>query len=593
VIRVATVVADEYRFMKSKPFTHNRLFKTDPSSTMFVADDGRIICPSTENYKFDHTYRTRFFAYTAHNGVIYRDNTYNLMLAFKHRMLACRIPPSTTELAAYDWDCLLADNQQHALIKYTPVLLQLLSSSYEYTTNDYRTALEEWSDHYADTHPKKRLRVEWSTEAIDTGDIADHVWRTRTTRPIVRIKFKKNEWAKPGKVGRSIGDLGVGMSLQGFITMMYYKNAMSSNDLVLTNGVAHFCSVPSAESLVNVFTNLIEPSTTFYLAYFSDDSCLSIRSPDGNTHIFNVDISSCDASHRSIFSLLLDLAPPALKHDVSVLIDQLSLPIRIESSELDAHGKNFFLTGQFTCPRLFSGSVVTTTLNNLAELLFACALDEVDWANDNATIQNQVVAAFQSVGYMCTMQPCHIPGHLQFLKHSPTFDTSGELHAVLNIGVLLRLSGTCTYDLPGRGDIRERARAFQASLLHGIYLNTHFTLIDRMRRSCSSRLPVDLTLAASHIDGKDVVRETTPTYFDDHELYSRYSLFPHEITELNDFLGHAGYGDSVSCTAIDKILALDYSLGAPPEYTELDDTYYAALTDSYVATLPTSYSSAP
>jgi hypothetical protein len=365
--------------------------------------------------------------------------------------------------------------------------------------------------------------------------------------------------------------------------MLHYKSVLSNNSFEGAHGDAYFCATPSQASLKDVFENLIHPRRTFFLAYFSDDSCLTIRDDDGQIHRYNVDISSCDSSHRSTFALLRDLAPEYMKNDINVLIEQLSLPVKVLSEEKDENGRNYQMSGQFTCPRLFSGSVVTTCLNNIAELLFACALDDVEWSTDRVTIQNQITQAFESVGFMCTTQECKNVSELQFLKHSPVYDNRGVLQPMLNIGVLLRLSGTCTYDLPGRGDIVDRARVFQHSLLQGVYVNARFNLIDNMRKTCATEKTIkNKKIIEDMIIGKDYVKYNEPTFFNDCDVYARYGLRPHEYEELNYFFSIAQYGDVVSCDAIDTIMNLDYSLGVRQNFTVEDHNYVTCMSMSHV-----------
>jgi hypothetical protein len=417
-----------------------------------------------------------------------------------------------------------------------------------YDSEEFTTTHEEADEHYADPHQKKLLRVRFHEEALLIGGYGEENF---THRRKVNLKFKNNEIGKPNKVGRVIADLGVAMSMVGFRSTSFIKDACHKNDLELNLGTASFCKTPDTEGLKKVFNNLIDPQKTFYLSYFSDDACLAYRFR-GVVKMMNVDISSCDASHSSIFRCLRALTPPSMLESMDLLLKQLEYPVTIYSE----YRKNK-IVGSFKGPTLFSGSTVTTMLNNCVYLLFAMYLNDHpldDYSDDAPSLEKQIKSRFEALGYIITIEECDIPQKLQFLKHSPVYDIHGELQPLLNLGVLLRASGTCNGDLPGRQSFYERASSFQHSLLQGMYPRAHWPLIDIMKDTAKKYFEVD---TSAYTTKSQVDHEF---HMLDEQVYLRYSLTPSEIVELNEIYGRSGYGEYTCLTGLEKILSIDYGL---------------------------------
>jgi hypothetical protein len=285
-----------------------------------------------------------------------------------------------------------------------------------------------------------------------------------------------------------------------------------------------------------VFDNLISPPEDVYFVYFSDDSCISFRDA-GRVRTFNVDISKCDASHRHIFSLLYHYLPPELHDDVRQLIQQLELPMKVQL------GKRSVVLKCET-PVLYSGSTLTTILNNLAEICFM-----IELVKTHGPPEERIETAFRNAGYQATAEECNLIEDIQFLKHSPVL-VDGVYVPVLNPGVFLRASGTCRGDLPGRGNLRRRAELFQAGLAHSFYPHTRFTLVDASRRD-------DYTIVDPPYYN---LGEHPPMTLDDAHLYRRYRLTSAEIEELNNYFREATFATEVYTSGIEKIIDKDYGL---------------------------------
>jgi hypothetical protein len=355
-----------------------------------------------------------------------------------------------------------------------------------------------------------------------------------------------------------IGDLGVAASLQGFCITGRLKDAMAANDIIIGDARYRFCKQPATKALREAFHYLMRPPEKHFFVYFSDDSCYSRRSDDGTIRCFNIDISKCDASHTpALFSLLERLVPEHATDDIRILVEQCSAPIVI-TSPTDKKKKVVLRPNG---PRLYSGSTLTTVINNLANLIVGWQL--VAAADCNITT---LVASVAKCGYVVTIDENHRPEDIQFLKNSPVRDIRGIYQPVLNVGVLLRSTGTCKGEIPGKIPLAEKGRAFQSALLRGMYPRTTTPFLTRMREACAGReydeveryarrtLTPDLTYKAI---GDEELTFSTDCFF------ARYNLSTTQISTLMECLGDARYGERHTSTAASAILYKDYGLQCP------------------------------
>jgi len=468
--------------------------------------------------------------------------------------------PEQVRYQVFDNDMKL---RQASFIKKNKDFLLRLKTLYSSYFVYYLGMEEECHLHYDDPHIKKRIRVDAYKELLDSKTLFKPLWVRH-----VLYKLKKDEWAKPNKYGRMIGDLGVAASLQGFRVLDFMKVA-EANEPTVTNDIeSQFVKAPNQSVMRQVFKKLINPPLRGYFCYFSDDSCFSIR-VNKVVYRFNVDIASCDASHTpSLFQALKDITPDVASDDIQRLIDQLKLPIKIRSV---SNPKNtVLLKSKDGKPHLYSGSTLTTRINNLANQLISLSLSNADFnhCHSYSDVGAVIIEAARDVGYTVTCQVASEYSHIQFLKHSPVYDVNGRLQPLLNLGVLLRSSGICHRDLPGRGDLRERARLFQQLLLTGIYSNISFPLIDRMRTSVIGASP-------SLRDQKWIEHKLRPLFeyrvsenvepfiLTHEESIRRYSHLStdYDFLELLHDYGDGSFGTVVANVAANAILTMDYSLG--------------------------------
>jgi hypothetical protein len=327
-------------------------------------------------------------------------------------------------------------------------------------------------------------------------------------------------------------------------------------------GTIYFCATPSHAELKYVFDSLLNPPGRFFFVYFSDDSCLSMRMPDGSVMRGDIDISSCDGSHgRSVFEALTNLVTGNAHTTLKGLVKQCEAPIRVY--DVDTTG-NRYVQLRPHGPRLYSGSTLTTAINNLANVMIAVSIAEA-----TITCPGDIQTAANAAGYIVTIEIAEIFEKLSFLKHSPVRDIHGEWQPVLNLGVLLRMSGVCKFDLPGRGDLTARATAFQRALLQGAYPRSSFTLVDNMKRAVSGKdekldaaaIKAVAKMLQYKVDQSKLLSEVLPTHqFASADIFRRYDLQPWEWMELEETFGQASIGTYYASPAASKILTDDYGL---------------------------------
>jgi hypothetical protein len=520
----------------------------------FITADGRLNFPQDGLPCNDGTYRSVFGPSAPHDGVIYADDDVCFRLGVHKRTLGVR--------GSHAEDKKLRCDQARFILghdHFTQYLLRILSERKE--LKEYTDIYTAAQNHHGDPHPKAALRVQTFIDMHEDGTFSSPLWLRK-----ILVKAKKNEWAKKNKPQRGIGDLGVAASLQGFIVTAILKKAMAHSDIEFGGGHARFVAAPRTTALRQVFRDLLNPDGRFFFAFFSDDSVLSVRNADGSVSLFNIDIKSCDCSHTTyIFNTLIHISPVEIRPAIQTLVDQLRLDFEIVSAQNKSNKVRF----STSVPKLHSGSTITTIINNLACLFIMYSISEELVDDDTHATAELINRAASKCGYLVTIDTCTHPSQLQFLKHSIVYDTRGNLQPLLNLGVLLRSYGLCKGDLPGRGAIEPRARAFNGGLLQGMYPRTSFTLRDNLYQqtlpptdAIEKHIAQMLQYKIQHDDDENFT-------VSDEQLFLRYRhplegrpLRNDEITELNEQYGKANLFTHYASPAIDKIYRQEYGIRA-------------------------------
>lgn len=524
-----------------KLFVFNNMFRCIRGNQYWVNNE---IAFTTPDKDVDGNYRTIFGPAVCDESVIYRNSNHNFRLSM--RRLTCCIEPDIPGLHQ------MMRANQAIFINSHKWYYKVVRKMYQAFLHEFSDAITEAYLHHADPHPKKELRIQAFKELAETGlmESPSSPWTRRT----VLWKMKPNEYAKPErhrKYPRAIVDVGVGGSLLGFRFFEYMKKAQAESPLELHGGVARFIKTPDPFALESAFNELIECPRRLVYIYFSDDSCLSIRI-NGVVRRFNLDIKSSDASQgQKVFDLLKTLTPRRMRDVCQRLIDQCRLPLKIH----DLNDRKIKVVLELICCVLFSGHTGTTCINNIAQLNIFISLCEADIQTPDDIVQ----AAFRA-GYLVTIEEASCPEQLQFLKHSPVRNKSGEWVPMLNLGVFFRASGKCNGDLPGRGPLEVRAKEFQRGLLRGSYPRTVCRLITAMWRGTGlGRFSEEALHTFSH---KVIDNDSYPTQeVDDDSIMRRYGLTSFEYQHMCELFENFTYGYSLNSIGMEKVLMLDYGVG--------------------------------
>lgn len=434
----------------------------------------------------------------------------------------------------------------------------------------YITSLIWAIDHVDDPHPKRDLRMDTLVDLFKGSDpkampLAARLWLRK-----VLYKMKKDEIAKPGKWARMIGDMGVAASLQGFgVTDLLKAYQCRPDNEVRYHEVENFriyvCKSPDFELMLEVFRELIHPSSQGTFVIFSDDSCASIRFGDEVT-FGNLDISGCDSSHGPhIFAQLVATAPLHLQADLQVLVEQCQLPFEVRN--VDCPKQKVVFRDKNGHPSLYSGSTLTTCINNFANILIALQCIK-DFQAGLITRFSQLAVSAAKVGYVVTIQECNEPEELQFLKHSPLLNSEGERIPVLNLGVLLRSAGVCKGDVPGPKSIHPviRGAMFTNALLDGMCTTTTCDIDQAMRQQVQGYLP-DETMRAFARKHLPYFESVAPpkTAIKPHVIpleshAKRYGIDPIQFQILVDYIQCSEHLAKIGCPAVDRVLEMDYGL---------------------------------
>lgn len=430
----------------------------------------------------------------------------------------------------------------------------------------------EIQEHYQDPHEKKAARIHAWDELRASGRahllLDDWLKLYKTQRGTYLTAQFKLEYAKALKKGRMIMNLRTEASLRGFRPCEFMKAAQAGVHIEYRGGIAIFCKSPDREKLREYFQMLERPTYRFVYLYFSDDAVLGYWR-DGRVCWHNIDISSCDASHtQAVFDTLLTLVPRHMLDEFKALVKQCRGNFRVHSE----YYHKWYVEFKPLFARLYSGSTLTTLINNIANQMIMMAVGDLPVIGAEF-LEN----AAASAGYVITgTQELTRFEEVQFLKHSPVFD-GHEYKPFLNPGVLFRLMGRCKMDLPGRGPLPGRARAFAAALLKGAYPYVHSpflhafrsnlyrgdTIFERDRKLIRKHASLQLRYKVGEESQTGLVTGNVKDRweFKDEDIFKRYALSPGEVSEILWVVKTIQYGQFYSSPTFSKILQMDYNMG--------------------------------
>lgn len=398
-------------------------------------------------------------------------------------------------------------------------------------------------------HEKRALRrsayanlCEQSREA----SVADNFMGGPFHPPFVQLNMKPLEWAKPGKNARVVCDLTTEASLRGGWFISVLKEAMAGLEDVCRGARIVFVESPDMDVLSYWFSRMRFGDVSLY---FSDDSAFSLSCTDGMLW-FNADIASCDSSNGpALFESLEGFVPDIHRHTMAAMVEQCSMPCRLGVGSR---------TLRFRPVRYFeySGSLLTTVLNNIASRTIAALIFRFRVHDTVAATRRWLESFVSTLPWSVTCEFCSRFEEIQFLKCSPAYSIDRSIVSVLNLGVILRALGQCSYDLPGRGSQEVRAYEFNSALVRGmVYAGDHSLLRVLRRKFVSSK--VDVRYNSRIVE---FMRSSGNKEVADDSLCARYGLEISHMHDLCSLLCVAEFGDVIDCHASRVIMAKDYGL---------------------------------
>jgi len=486
-----------------------------------VNDDGSLSFEQKLNPYQYKQYRSFFGPYVAHKGTIYCDSDNNINKAFTRL--------GSIAASTRDEEDVLIFNQEQFFTQNKLFLrrLDLIKLEFERIVLDMN-CYDEFYNYIHAPHKLRKQRIQAFERLISDGRLLH-----KTFVDVVIGKLKLIEWAKPAKYPRLINDFTIVGSLLGGFVAKLVKQAMS-NKISEDNFSTHFIASPQKEALHDAFHSLHFLQNELTFVYYSDDASFSDKNGK-----WNMDIKSCDRSnHKPVFDALQFITGNSeFSHYMKRTIKQCTLPIKVKRDGVKVRLKP-------TEPTLYSGSVLTTIINNLANLAIACSI----FSNNDISVKD----ASMKAGYLVTLEECKIPEDVQFLKHSYSL-INGSITPWLNLGVVMRFIGNCKYDLGQRGSIEKRAKDFNYSLIEAIQHGGSNEVVKAYRQIFSGGKLVNIDAHKPYFDfsGCDI---------DTNYIIRRYKCTENHVQEFISLIKQSGFGDQISCYFTRVVMSKDYGL---------------------------------
>jgi hypothetical protein len=445
----------------------------------------------------------------------------------------------------------LIENQYRWVNFRNPVLNQWVAwmrknLRIEVNNVDPAMAIQAWAEA---PHPKRKLRMRAMNEIRQRG----LMWHFTKVREVA-YKCKTGELLEPGKYLRGIGDL----TCPGSVVCGYYMDHVKKvfgERYHGSYGYCQFIPTPDVEKLSSVFQGLIQPDELAYY-FFSDDACVSVRCRDG---IFrcNLDISQCDGSNYDPVFRTLRKAIRVGQHKdyVDGAFAQLRLPCVVRSVD---RRQKVRLKPKGSV--LYSGSVLTTSVNNMANTLIY--LNFAEQCRNRVLLRRDIPellrASAESVGYIVKIDVAEEIEDLQFLKHSCAV-VNGEPIPYVNIGTWLRGYGTYRGVFPCPSSrAMEYARIFNSDVVRSHVHSGNHAIHDAFLTHVVSR-----STGMDSEQFKHKKEQGNSTRIPLESLAKRYRVNVVEFEELCGLVRESRVGHVVWHPVIGKIMTKDYGYSPP------------------------------
>lgn len=386
--------------------------------------------------------------------------------------------------------------------------------------------------------------------------------------------FSKNGELLPAGKKRGVGNLGPFRTAYSAWVLVHLKHAMEA-PFVYGNYVIRFVATPRSEVLDDVFQFLMSPPLgKCHYVYFSDDCCFSMGCRDG-VFMANGDIKQCDGSHYDpLFDIVETLLGTLPRHlgggpneyatEVKYAMNQLAAPAVFRNKDKIPGHKRESATYYFNSRRLYSGSVLTTAVNNVANFCIAACMAKR--APDPSVMLRKDVAEVyrlgaQDAGYLVKCVIAKQPEDLQFLKCTPAVDETGAYRSLMCLGVHLRGFGLIDGDLPsvyGNSKVPLSVRG-------GRYLRDIVVSRENWGDHFLHRAFKDMTRQYD-IVSDNTLREVMTTKFMGsaqvrfpiESLIKRYNCTADDLLELAELIKRANVGDIINHPSVSLLYEVDY-----------------------------------
>ena len=400
-------------------------------------------------------------------------------------------------------------------------------------------------------HNKRKRRISSLGELHSEGKFHSNCI-LRKERRKVKGQIKTNETIPNSTRPRMTID----MSTPGSLVLGEIVDAIKTafGEVIVGRCRLSFAMEPSNSEIARLLTRLIYPEYDVEYVYFSDDACVAFKDREGKWQRANVDIKSCDGSHsRAVFDMLVRIVGnnPSISKQVKLALSQLMCTLYIgytgrHPKNSKKHRQTAFLEPVF--PVLYSGSVLTTIINNIANCLIGLGIYK----------HRDVKLGAKDAGYEVKVVPVVKIEDYQFLKMSPFLTDLGQIGVFLNLGVILRLFGKIRGDLPGSGDVTRRAYRFNCQIMSGLRYSGDSSLYQLL---CDKFPPQDLGLRIKLPGSLEIVKFNVTFKVPDRVLEARYGLGSYD--EFLQLLRSAGPGSLISHKFVDTCMKIDYGYESP------------------------------
>lgn len=489
--------------------------------------------------RYINHFATRF----AHTGLVYDGDSVRNIETGLYRLFNCRIPKvngqdETDPKKIWDYEQELRNNMRCVLGERgdrwaNDIRQQIGIMSWN---TDREAALEEV---ITLPHPKLEMRKHAYEQAMDSGKIT----RVDLGSKIVDCKTKYPEFGKPNKNIRFIIDCRVGRSIIASTYFDALKHHLGDREIFVKGCLFIFITGPKTETIIKYLLMLRAKSYRKILIVFSDDACYCDCDGYGNA-----DISSCDVTHITEhfdFSHKIFQFPDyVLKH---LTEQQLGM-----HQVVNPHNRKERLFFKPKTRKQQSGSTYTTLWNVILWLMVFML-----WVEEDITLEE----AARRCGVLVTLEVAKQFEDLQFLKHSPTQDTRGDWHAVMNPGVLFRMSGSSKTDIPryfGKKKLEtweERCRVAQTMIVNGYLQYFSCPEFEKLRLCKTDKVMTT--------DWKIQQLEAVKHEYTLELLMKRYNPSTHEVDELRSLLNNSEWNSVIYSTLVNKVLKKDYGIECP------------------------------